>query len=414
MSKFNYYDSNNFYDNYNNFFHQNNNNNYYSNYNNYYSSNNSKNNNYNNINYPFNNFNNNFNPYQNQNNMFFFQNTPKNQTPTKTYKLLFWNLLCDEYSFDYKTAPNIELKYKVWDYRSKLFYQILSDKKILSDIYCFVEVDKQDDIYMMLNNISNQKLFESIYFPRPSTPLGIMLLYNRYKFKVINSYKYFLGKTVTQNFALVAILQEIEHPYNNFCVIITHLIAWDKNEKIRIKQINNLFKNLSNDINLKKLRVNKIIICGDFNTNPNSECIQHMLKNNFESVFDISKGSENDGNYTMVIDTIDEGMKKLKYDYVFVNNNIEVSNKYLPIKYFDFKLGIPNQNFPSDHIFLFTEIKFVDIADENYFDYKNIFYEEEDEDDKNSNKNNNIEGDNSKNEKNKEEDKKDEIKKDEK
>ena len=400
MSKYNN-DYNNYYVNNSNFYYQNNNNNYFDNYNNYYQSNNSKFNNYNNF-YPFNNYNNNFNPYQNQNNMFYLPKVSKNKTSEKTYKFLFWNLLCDEYSFDYKTAPNIELKYKVWDYRSKLFTQILSDKKIFSDIYCFVEVDKQDDIYLMLNNISNHKLFESIYYPRPSTPLGIMLLYNRNKFKVINSYKYFLGKTLNQNFALVAILQETEQPYNNFCIIITHLTAWDRNEKIRIKQINNLFRNLSNDTNLIKLRVNKIIICGDFNTNPNSECIKYMFKNNFGSVFDIS---ENDENYTMVIDTVDEGIKKLKYDYIFVNNNIEICNKYLPTKYFDFKVGIPNQNFPSDHIFLFTEIKFVDIEKENYFDYKNIFYQEEKENDKN----NYIDEENENKEKNNEEDKKDNL-----
>ena len=130
-----------------------------------------------------------------------------------SYKLLFWNLLCDEYSYDWKTAPNIELKYKVWEYRLKLFNQILSIKDNISDLYCFVEVDKQDDIYMMLNNIIGQKLYEPVYFPRPNTPLGIMLVYNRYKFTLINSYRYLLGNNVKQNFALVTLLQEMSSPF---------------------------------------------------------------------------------------------------------------------------------------------------------------------------------------------------------
>ena len=86
------------------------------------------------------------------------------------------------------------------EYRSQLFTQIFSNKNIISDIYCFVEVDKQDNIYIMLNNIVNLKLFDSIFFPRTSTPLGIMLSYNRTKFKVINSYKYLLGNSANQNF----------------------------------------------------------------------------------------------------------------------------------------------------------------------------------------------------------------------
>ena len=321
-----------------------------------------------------NNFNYNYNYYNNLNTNNNY-NDNFGTSMNKSYKLLFWNILCNEYSFDWKTSPKIELKYKVWEYRSKLFTEIFSNKNILSDIYCFVEVDKQDDIYLMLNNIVNQKLFESIYFPRPSTPLGIMLLYNRTKFKVINSYKYLLGNSVQQNFALVSILQEIMFPYNMFAILVTHLRAWDKNENIRIKQINKLFYNMANDNNLKNLKINKIIICGDLNTNPNSNCVKNILDNKFISVFDISKESENDGNYTMVIDTVDEGLKKLKFDYIFINNNIEILNKTLPINYLDFEKGLPNENFPSDHIYLFAEFKFCDKNKENVYDYNQIVYD---------------------------------------
>ena len=269
------------------------------------------------------------------------------------YKLLFWNILCDEYSYDWKTAPNIELKYKIWDYRVKLFSQLLSIKDNISDLYCFVEVDKQDDLYMMLNNIVGQKLYDSVYFQRPNTPLGIMLVYNRYKFNLIKNYRYLLGKNVKQNFALVAILQEMFYPFNIFCLIITHLKAWDKNEQIRIKQVNNLINNLKNDNNLKKLKISKYILCGDFNTGPDSECIKIMIKNGFKSVFE---NEEKDNNkYTMVIDTMDEGIKKLKFDYIFISDNINVINKIMPIEYLNFEKGIPNENFPSDHIFLQTE-----------------------------------------------------------
>ena len=269
------------------------------------------------------------------------------------YKLLFWNILCDEYSYDWKTAPNIELKYKIWDYRVKLFSQILSIKDNISDLYCFVEVDKQDDLYMMLNNIVGQKLYDSVYFQRPNTPLGIMLVYNRYKFNLIKNYRYLLGNNVKQNFALVALLQEMFYPFNIFCLIITHLTAWDKNEQIRVNQVNNLFNNLKNDNNLKKLKISKYILCGDFNTGPESECVKIMIENGFKSIFE---NEEKDNNkFTMVIDTMDEGIKKLKFDYIFISDNINIINKIMPIEYLNFEKGIPNENFPSDHIYLQTE-----------------------------------------------------------
>jgi len=318
------------------------------------------------------NYNNNYNPYNNYN-----QNSNKNKindsSINNSYKLLFWNLLCNEYSYDWKTSPKIELKYKVWEYRSKLFLQLFSNKSIISDLYCFVEVDKQDDIYLMLNNIVNQKLFETVYYPRPSTPLGIMLLYNRIKFKLIKSYKYYLGTNLNQNFALVALMQENFFPNNYFVILITHLIARDKNEKTRIKQINKLFYNLANDNILKNLKINKIIFCGDLNTNPDSECIDIILKNNFKSVFDIS--NINDNNYTIVIDTIDEGFKKLKFDYIFITDNIEIKNKILPINFLDFERGLPNENFPSDHIYLFTEFQFINKNKEIPFDFDKIIFD---------------------------------------
>jgi len=234
-------------------------------------------------------------------------------------------------------------------------------------------VDKQDDIYLMLNNIVNQKLFETVFFPRPSTPLGIMLLYNRVKFKLIKSYKYYLGSNLNQNFALVAIMQENFFPNNFFVIIITHLIARDKNEKARIKQINKLFYNLSNDTLIKNFKINKIILCGDLNTNPDSECINIISKNNFKSVFDISN-KENE-NYTIVIDTIDEGLKKLKFDYIFISDNINIKNKILPINFLDFEKGLPNENFPSDHIYLFTEFEFCQKNQEVNLDFDKIIYD---------------------------------------
>ena len=78
-----------------------------------------------------------------------------------------------------------------------------------------------------------------------------------------------------------------------------------------------------------------------------------MIENGFKSVFEEEEKDIN--KFTMVIDTMDEGMKKLKFDYIFISGNINIVNKFMPIDYLNFEKGMPNENFPSDHIFLQTE-----------------------------------------------------------
>ena len=78
-----------------------------------------------------------------------------------------------------------------------------------------------------------------------------------------------------------------------------------------------------------------------------------LIENGFKSVFEEEEKDNN--KFTMVIDTMDEGMKKLKFDYIFISDNINIINKLKPIKYLNFEKGFPNENFPSAHIYLQTE-----------------------------------------------------------
>lgn len=301
-----------------------------------------------------------------------------------SYKLMFWNILCDHFSFDWKTSPKIELKYKVWEHRSKLFLSLLSDTKNICDLYCFVEMDKQTEIFNMLNNVITNNAYNYIHFPRPKTPLGIMLVYNKYKFTLIEAYKY----PVNLNFVFVAILQEnLGCCHNKFCVLIGHLAAWEKNEDKRIKQIELLMNSLKNDKKLKYHKINSYILCADLNTNPDSICVKKILGNNFISAFDLDIKNKN---YTMVIDTIDEGMKMLKFDYIFSTANIEILSKNMPLYYLNFEKGMPNENYPSDHLFLTVEFSFKPKQQQKRIYFKgtdDTNYEDGKEEDKSDEKN---------------------------
>ena len=72
--------------------------------------------------------------------------------------------------------------------------------------------------------------------------------------------------------------------FNTFCLILIHLTAWDKNEHIRVKQVNNLFNNIKKDNNLKYLKISKFILCGDYKIKPESEYIKIMIENRFKSI----------------------------------------------------------------------------------------------------------------------------------
>ena len=58
-----------------------------------------------------------------------------------------------------------------------------------------------------------------------------------------------------------------------------------------------------------------------------------------------------------------------------INENIEIVNKILPVQFLDFEKGLPNENFPSDHLYLFTEFKFCDKSKEIPYDYNSVIYD---------------------------------------
>ena len=47
----------------------------------------------------------------------------------------------------------------------------------------------------------------------------------------------------------------------------------------------------------------------------------------------------------------------------------------MPLHFLDFTKGLPNENFPSDHIYLYTEFNFCDKKKEIFFDFNKIIYD---------------------------------------
>jgi len=173
-----------------------------------------------------------------------------------------------------------------------------------------------------------------------------------------------LGK----NFVLVAFLEDNYN--NNFCILNTHLKAFDEFEEIRVYQVESIFQMLTKYKifldNFKKFKCNSIILCGDFNASPNFKSIENINNFNFNDnilikfspVFNYFEQEKEDyEEYSLCIYKENNLIKKA-IDYIFFTKNVEILNKQIERKEIDISLGLPSKYFPSDHLYLKIEFRF--------------------------------------------------------
>jgi endonuclease/exonuclease/phosphatase family metal-dependent hydrolase len=93
-----------------------------------------------------------------------------------------------------------------------------------------------------------------------------------------------------------------------------------------------------------------VIMCGDFNATPSHSVYDIIYKNKYESVYKKFYGEE--AKYTFASEHFRGAM-----DYIFVNDKCKINNvKEIDFDYLE-KNNIPNDDFPSDHMYLFADIK---------------------------------------------------------
>ena len=162
------------------------------------------------------------------------------------------------------------------------------------------------------------------------------------------------GKPGGQNMVWALILDKKSG--NKFIVFVVHLKAKEAFENIRIGQVEHLIKFIEKNF----LGKYPIFILGDFNAEPSYTCINNLLNNeklNVKSLFDLKKLD-----YTTI--KLRDKMYKRIIDYIlFVSKNKNNSDNELSIKYaerakpdIDESIGLPNDKFPSDHLFLKAEV----------------------------------------------------------
>ena len=273
--------------------------------------------------------------------------------------LMQWNTLSyhlsDKKAFPYAQEENLK-----WENRLPLIKKYLEENK--PDIICLEEIGNFEQGFKsdIIDKLTIK--YDIAFGQRSSTTLGINLgcligvnkeLFTLEKYESI-ALEDEEGKPGGQNMVWALILDKKSG--NKFIVFVVHLKAKDAFENIRIGQVEHLIKFIEKNF----LGKYPIFILGDFNAEPSYTCINNLLNNeklNVKSLFDLKKLD-----YTTI--KLRDKMYKRIIDYIlFVSKNKNNSDNELSIKYaerakpdIDESIGLPNDKFPSDHLFLKAEV----------------------------------------------------------
>ena len=273
--------------------------------------------------------------------------------------LMQWNTLSyhlsDKKAFPYAQDENLK-----WENRLPLIKKYLEENK--PDIICLEEIGNFEQGFKsdIIDKLTIK--YDIAFGQRSSTTLGINLgcligvnkeLFTLEKYESI-ALEEQEGKPGGQNMVWALILDKKSG--NKFIVFVVHLKAKEAFENIRIGQVEHLIKFIEKNF----LGKYPIFILGDFNAEPSYTCINNLLNNeklNVKSLFDLKKLD-----YTTI--KLRDKMYKRIIDYIlFVSKNKNNSDNELSIKYaerakpdIDESIGLPNDKFPSDHLFLKAEV----------------------------------------------------------
>ena len=273
-----------------------------------------------------------------------------------TFNIFQWNTLNRKLS-DKKAFPVTKDKYLQWYHRHPLIKKIIQENK--SDIICLEEVGNFDlDFKQKIFNNCSIK-YDLIFGLRKSKTMGNVIGVNKDLFSIEKHENIILsdceGKQAGQN--MVSALINDKKSNNKFLIIVVHLRSKEENENIRLGQINHIMKYIEEN----HLRKYPIFIVGDFNAEPNYSCIGKFLENKnicAKSLFNLKELE-----YTTF--NIKDVLYRRILDYMFfISKNKDNDDKELKIintekgmPFIDEKVGLPNEVYPSDHLFLKAKVE---------------------------------------------------------
>ena len=273
-----------------------------------------------------------------------------------SFTLFQWNTL-NRYLSNKKSFPYADEKILVWEHRHPLIKKIINENK--GDIISLEEIGNFEKDF-------KEEIFEKCeikydlkYGPKPSHFMGSILGVNKELFSIEKYENIILngidGKQSDQN--IISALIKDKNSNIEFVVIVIHLKAKAENENIRIVQTEHLIKYIEENLIGKY----PIFLMGDFNAEPSYSSIIKLLENKnicAKSLFDLK-------NLDFTTIKLRDVLIRRIIDYIFfIPKNKENCDKELKIlsiekalPSMDEKIGLPNDIFPSDHLFLKAKVE---------------------------------------------------------
>ncbi len=261
------------------------------------------------------------------------------------FSILQWNQLNSKLC-DAKSFPKINPDYLSFDFRKNLIKKELLS--YLPDIICLEEVD-QTSFYEEFLQSQGYSILKGQKFGGVGD--WIILAYLNKKFKLLDySIQHYNEKQEKHSQLFLRATLQMDSD-RVLWILATHLKAKDF-EETRKMQTKELLEHLNKYKLLKPEERKKIgiVLCGDFNAEPHYECMKDLLgflESSYKDA-EFTTYKIRDKLYCRVIDYMLYGKESLRL----------VGRQEIPKREDILAEGLPNVNYPSDHLSLYGVFQF--------------------------------------------------------
>lgn len=265
---------------------------------------------------------------------------------------------------------DVDEKFKSWEHRSPLILKEIL--QINPDVIGLEEVDQPE---FFKENLYNHG-FDGIFFYPEGKKIATALFWKIEKIKKLFSTE----KNFQVGGGCIIAIMEISSRKKPFCVSVCHLKAKTPFETIRVKQVKDLFQEIHNFYIIEKGYGHEpIVMLGDFNSDPRNsfynyiingsvshECVFYSSGTPMKSVYsEYPLTDPQDRRATLLqepyttVKTRDNKQVIHPIDYIFVNPACKVVEVYqIPDRKDLPDLGLPCENYGSDHLAIASKIYF--------------------------------------------------------
>ncbi|EME30633.1 endonuclease/exonuclease/phosphatase [Galdieria sulphuraria] len=279
---------------------------------------------------------------------------------TDSLKLRFlqWNILSADFMEGFET---VDMNTWTVEHREQLFENQVIDSA--PDIICLQEVKSSGDFFCIQSICKRLSEHWQLagYVPKKHKRDGVAIFYRPQKIRLLSTVA--IPLYVEESESQVACLATFEHRSEStlftFHVINTHLKAKRDNREIRLRQVDALLNALSlwNIDNEKAV----VILCGDLNAEPYEATITKLQSFGFQWIYQQMQ-IDDPILYSSNKKRQGEEYQIRMQDYIFIKSSsqfsIDCESCLLPpLIHAELNaLWIPNQEYPSDHWDIVTDL----------------------------------------------------------